>query len=82
MLDYIADFMCKELLLVIEVDGLSHHWDETIEKDKRKDDALQKAGFTVIRFHDDEVLKSMDAVIKTIECKIEEIEKAKSASGL
>ncbi len=33
---YIADFMCKKLMLVIEVDGLSHTWEETIRKDKKK----------------------------------------------
>jgi hypothetical protein len=26
VLNYIADFMCKELMLIIEVDGLTHQW--------------------------------------------------------
>ena len=25
VLDYIADFMCKELKLIIELDGITHH---------------------------------------------------------
>ncbi len=36
VLNYITDFMCKELLLVIELDGITHLWDETIAKDKKK----------------------------------------------
>ncbi|MEW6620730.1 MAG: DUF559 domain-containing protein [bacterium] len=35
VLNYIVDFMCKELKLVIEVDGLTHHNEKTVEKDKR-----------------------------------------------
>ncbi len=34
VLNYIADFMCKELLLVFEVDGITHLWEETMEKDR------------------------------------------------
>ena len=31
-MNYIADFMCKELMLVIEVDGYSHWSDEAKRK--------------------------------------------------
>ena len=58
VLDYIADFMCFDLKLVIEVDGITHQWDETTEKDRRKEEALMEAGFTVMRFTDEEVLPS------------------------
>ena len=75
VLNFIADFMCKELLLIVEVDGLSHSWDETMEKDVRKDEALQNAGFTVLRFTDVEVLKGMESVIRAIEITIERLEK-------
>ena len=34
VLNYSADFMCKELMLVVEVDGLTHHFEEVIKKDK------------------------------------------------
>lgn len=29
ILKYIADFVCLELMLIIEIDGISHHWEET-----------------------------------------------------
>ena len=35
LLNYIADFMSTELLLVIEVDGMSHWNEKVIEKDKK-----------------------------------------------
>jgi very-short-patch-repair endonuclease len=36
VLHYIADFMCKELQLIIEVDGITHTYEEVAEKDNRK----------------------------------------------
>ncbi len=65
--DYIADFMCKELYLIIEIDGYSHKfkYDEDIERDLE----LNKMGFQVIRFTDDEV----ENHINNVERKIIEI---------
>jgi len=62
VLNYIADFMCLELKLIIEVDGITHHWEETMHKDKKKQTDLESAGFTVLRFTDDEVLNDIKAV--------------------
>ena len=67
--------MCKELQLVIEVDGITHTWEETMEKDKIKDARLTEAGFVVMRFDDGDVLKSMNWVIEEIDLTIEEIER-------
>lgn len=36
VLNYIADFMCKELLFIIELDGITHQWKETKLKIERK----------------------------------------------
>lgn len=71
VLNYIADFMCKELMLIIEVDGITHTWEETIKKDKIRQDALEAAGFTVIRFTDNEVLNNIQAVQNYLEDWIE-----------
>jgi len=62
VLNYIADFMCKELMLVIEVDGITHQWEEVIKNDDMRQKALEAAGFTVLRFTDDEVLKNIQSV--------------------
>jgi very-short-patch-repair endonuclease len=67
VLKYIADFMCKDLLLIIEVDGLTHQWEETYEKDRNKEKDLELAGFKVLRFHDEEVLNDINNVIREIE---------------
>jgi very-short-patch-repair endonuclease len=67
LLNYIVDFMCKELCLVIEVDGLTHLSEDMIEKDKVKQENLEKAGFIVLRFRDEQVLNCIDLVSNEIE---------------
>jgi len=74
ILSYIADFACLELRLVIEVDGYTHSLDETIYKDIIKQETLEKAGYSVMRFSDNEVLKDISNVILRIESFIEEWE--------
>ena len=54
--NFIADFYCHDLQLVIEVDGISHN-DETIrKKDVFKEMYFESIGLSVIRFTDDEVI--------------------------
>lgn len=38
--NYIADFLCKELMLIVEVDGLTHQFEEVSEKDDMREKAL------------------------------------------
>ena len=71
VLNYIADFMCKDLLLVIEVDGYTHNFEETLAKDAKKEKALEEVGFKVLRFQDEEVLKDIDNVIHELEYEVE-----------
>ena len=49
---YIADFMCKELKLIVEVDGYSHNF--KTEEDKERDKTLATLGFQMLRFSDEE----------------------------
>ena len=72
VLNYIADFMCKELRLVIEVDGITHGF--KLAEDKRRTDDLRQAGFNVLRFTDEEVLTNIQGVAKEIERVIDDIE--------
>ena len=71
VLNYVADFMCKELCLVIEVDGITH--DSKLEKDERRADELRQAGFHVFRFTDEEVLTNIRGVAWEIEKIIDDM---------
>ena len=70
VLNYIADFMCKELKLVIEVDGSTHQWEETGVKD------LIEAGFKVLRFTDEEVLRHIEGARESIALSVQKIEQS------
>ena len=67
VLDYIVDFMCKELMLIIEVDGISHQFDNIEQNDKVRQAKLEQTGFTVLRFNDGEILNNISDIIRTIE---------------
>jgi very-short-patch-repair endonuclease len=64
--NYIADFYCPKSKLVIEVDGGQHYATEGREKDMRRDEYMTRAGITVLRFSDREVLGQLDAVLEEI----------------
>ena len=70
-MNYVADFMCKEFYLVIEVDGVTH--DLKLEMDERRTDDLRRAGFHVYRFTDEEVLTNIHGVAREIEKIIKHI---------
>lgn len=79
--NFIVDFMCKELMLVIEVDGFTHNWAEQWELDKKRQRKLEEVGFTVIRFTDDEVLKDIRNVQRVIELCVEDHPPAPPSNG-
>ena len=72
---YIVDFFCNELMLAIEVDGYSHDLIEVHNNDLKKEMKLNKLGVTVLRFSDNQVLKDMTNVLRSIEWFIFEFEK-------
>ena len=62
--DYIADFICLKKKLIIEIDGGYHH-----SRDQQEDDAirtidLERLGYSVLRFDNDEVLYDIQNVIQ------------------
>jgi very-short-patch-repair endonuclease len=75
VLNYIADFMCKELMVVIEVDGFSHDDEIILNKDAKRQAELEAAGFSVLRFLDSDVLKGIEGVRRTIENFADDFEK-------
>lgn len=63
---YIVDFFVSRVGLCIEVDGGYHETEEQIWKDKGRTLALERQGFTVIRFKNEEVFQDVDAVVGKI----------------
>ena len=70
--DYIVDFVCIEKKLVVEVDGGYHSEYEQIEKDEHRTERLNRMGFNVIRFSNEEILGNIFGVINKIKNKLNE----------
>lgn len=69
ILNYIVDFYCFKLKLIIEIDGHSHNF--KAEKDKQRDLELNELGFTVLRFSESEVRNNLDLVLNSLSTFIE-----------
>jgi very-short-patch-repair endonuclease len=63
---YIADFVCLEKKLIVELDGGQHNTPEGIEEDRRRTQWLESQGFRVLRFWNHEVMESLDTVLEVI----------------
>jgi len=78
MLNYIVDFYCKPLKLVIEVDGVSHDNQVSYDRDLVRQRELEKFGLSFLRFDDLDVKRNMSSVLRTIEGYIKDFEKRNS----
>ncbi len=65
--NYIVDFYCAQLKLVIEIDGDIHFTDDGLAYDQARSHILEGYGLKVMRFTNTEVLENFDAVCATIE---------------
>lgn len=67
MLNYVVDFYCKDVFLVIEIDGITHHDVQVFVKDEIRDEELAAYGITVLRFNALDVVNRTESVLKVIE---------------
>jgi len=64
--NFIVDFYCPKLKLVIEVDGDSHFTDSGLIYDEERTRILEGYGLRVIRFTNDEVVHNFEGVCEQI----------------
>ena len=64
--DYIVDFLARSEGLIIEVDGAYHAERQQKENDALRTDILQRMGYNVMRFTNEQVLYDIDSVIQQI----------------
>jgi very-short-patch-repair endonuclease len=67
ILNYIADFYCKDLLLAVEVDGITHDNENVFIKDVIRDDELNIYGVSIIRLNAMDVVKNINGCLMIIE---------------
>lgn len=76
ILNYILDFICHELFLAIEVDGITHDSEIQQAKDKIRQSEIEALGIKFLRFDDVDIKTQMGGVISEILNYVEEFEKS------
>lgn len=64
--DYIVDFYCPQLKLVIEVDGTQHFLDVCRSYDEKRDEVLRMMGLMVLRYSNADVNLRFNSVMSDI----------------
>ena len=77
--EFIVDFYCHELHLVIEIDGNTH--DYNFDNDENRQKQLEDLGITFIRFSDVDVKRNINDVLRALEFVILEIEEKNKVDG-
>jgi very-short-patch-repair endonuclease len=60
---YVADFICRECRLIVEVDGGQH---ADSQRDLVRDQWLAERGYRVLRFWNNEVMANIEGVLESI----------------
>ena len=66
--NYIVDFYCKDLGIIIEIDGITH--DGKIEYDEQRDNYLKGLGLKVIHIRDLQVKNNLSGVLEFVKDEI------------
>ncbi|OGH77983.1 MAG: hypothetical protein A2469_01165 [Candidatus Magasanikbacteria bacterium RIFOXYC2_FULL_40_16] len=69
--NYIVDFYCPDLQVIIEIDGYIHAEDYQTEKDKKRQKFLENKGFNILRYRNEQVLYEIDSVLQDIKNKLD-----------
>ena len=73
--NYIVDFICRRLSLIIELDGSSH--DFKSQEDSERQQFLENKGYAILRFSEGMVIYRMDEVVAEIDYAIQCLEQKK-----
>ncbi len=65
VLDYVADFACRKARLIVELDGESH-MGERVDRDERREAALCRDGWLVLRITNDQLFEGGYAIAEFI----------------
>lgn len=68
--NFIVDFYCHRARLVIEIDGEVHQEEDQVERDQGRTAELEHYGLTILRFTNQDVVKSIDNVLLEIKNKL------------
>jgi very-short-patch-repair endonuclease len=68
---FIVDFVCRDAMLAVEVDGATHSTEAEVSNDKRRELYLARLGFEILRINNEDVYQRLDDVLETILARLE-----------
>jgi len=78
--NYIVDFYCPQLKLIVEVDGSTHNEEEVFKKDVERDKILKDLGFEIIRYNSERIFNNLNEVLSDLYTTCEKMIKYVSKS--
>jgi very-short-patch-repair endonuclease len=63
---YFVDFLCRERMVVVEIDGGTHSTASEIASDERRAADLRRLGYRVYRVHNIDVYDNLDRVLDAL----------------
>lgn len=81
VLNFIVDFYCHELRLIVELDGWTHDSEKTKQHDVVRQRLLESDGYKIIRFTNEQVFGDIEKLLEDItgKCKKRERELERNA---
>jgi acetylglutamate kinase len=79
--NWVVDFYCHAVKLVIEVDGDIHEAEDVKRNDEEREKYLKNLGLTVLRFKNNDVFKNKNGVLAKISETISELQNTPSGDG-
>ena len=68
--EYIVDFYCKKVKLVVELDGSQHYEAEQLTYDAKRTEYLNACGLTVLRFTNTDIKTNLSGVCEAIDIAV------------
>mgnify|MGYP001344903047 CR=1 FL=1 len=75
--NYVVDFYCPSLRLVIEIDGFTHSEEKEIQYDLNRQRSLEDKGLRILRFQNSDIFNRLDEVLITIHRVCQELDEEK-----
>src|SRR6266540_3780061 len=69
--EYVADFICRQAKLVVEVDGATHSTEDEVRRDSMRTAFFERLGSRVIRFQNDDVYNAREGVLQSVLAALE-----------
>ena len=63
---YFADFVCRERMIVVEIDGATHSTDTELADDAQREDYLRAQGYRIFRIANGDVYANLNGVCEAL----------------